>query len=92
MKKLTILSLILLCAAVLLTACAAEQPGTTNDTVPSTAIDPTAAPTVPTALPTDPPTDSTDPTELTIPLATIPGEPLEYQPGLIQLIDRKSDD
>lgn len=99
MKKLTLLFFILLCSALLLVACVAEQPGTTADTVPSTAIIPTAAPTAPTVPPTDPPTNPptdpptdppTEPTELIIPLPTIPGNPLEYQPGSMHLFKQKT--
>lgn len=95
MKKLTLLLTVLLCAAFLLAACAEEQPMTTVATVPPAPTDPTTPPTDPTSPPTDPtvsPTDlPTNPTELTIPLPTVPGNPLEYQPGKIKLVSRESD-
>ena len=103
MKKLTILSLILLCAAVLLTACTETIHDPTVNTAPMGNTDPTNAPTsptVPTVLPTDPtdppadpPTDPpTEPTDPTIPLPTAAGNSLDYQPGLIVLENQESDD
>ena len=103
MKKITLLLAVLLCAALLFAACQENTPGVTVDTTPTGITDPTDPPTVPTEPPTDPtepPTDPTEPsanptdppTEPIIPLPTVPGNPMEYQPGLIQLVAQKSDD
>lgn len=95
MKKLTTLLAFLFCFALLFVACGEDAPTPTVDTAPSATAAPTEALTEPSVPPTDPtdPTEApTDPTELTIPLPTVPGNPLEYHPGSIRLFNQENDD